>query len=73
MAAARDLNARLFAHAGEGLFGDAVHADQELVVVESMKMESPVAAPRAGVVEAVLVAEGEAVQEGQALLLVKTA
>lgn len=45
--------------------GDAVDADQTLVVMESMKMEIPVVAPRAGTVRRVLVAEGEAVAEGQ--------
>ena len=45
--------------------GDAVAADQTLVVMESMKMEIPVVAPRAGTVRRVLVAEGEAVAEGQ--------
>ncbi|WP_374666880.1 acetyl-CoA carboxylase biotin carboxyl carrier protein subunit [Ramlibacter sp.] len=45
--------------------GDAVEADQTLVVMESMKMEIPVVAPRAGTVRRVLVAEGEAVAEGQ--------
>ena len=45
--------------------GDTVEADQTLVVMESMKMEIPVVAPRAGTVRRVLVAEGEAVAEGQ--------
>ena len=36
--------------------GDQVAVDDELVVLESMKMEIPVVAPRAGVVTAVHVA-----------------
>ena len=42
--------------------GDAVLAGQTLVVAEAMKMETAVTAPRAGVVEAVYVREGDAVQ-----------
>jgi len=48
--------------------GDAVSADQELVVLESMKMEHPIAAGAPGVVVDVLVAEGETVETGQALV-----
>ena len=49
--------------------GDAVGAEQTLLIVESMKMEIPVAAPRAGTVRQLLVAEGEAVTEGQDVLV----
>lgn len=49
--------------------GDKVEADQELVILESMKMEIPALAPCAGVVQSLRVAEGEAVSEGQALLV----
>ena len=45
--------------------GDPVSADQTLVILESMKMEIPLTAPRAGVVLELLVAEGESVAEGQ--------
>ena len=44
--------------------GDQVAADDELVVLESMKMEIPVFAPRAGVVTAVHVAANDRVAEG---------
>ena len=47
--------------------GDKVDAEQELMILESMKMEIPALAPGAGVVQSLLVAEGEAVSEGQAL------
>ncbi len=49
--------------------GDAVGAEQTLLIVESMKMEIPVSAPRAGTVRALLVTEGEAVTEGQDVLV----
>lgn len=45
--------------------GTAVEADDTIVILESMKMEIPVAAPRAGRVAKLAVAEGEAVTEGQ--------
>jgi acetyl-CoA carboxylase biotin carboxyl carrier protein len=50
--------------------GDTVSRDQDLVILESMKMEIPACAPRAGVVLEILVAHGDAVQEGQELLLI---
>ena len=48
--------------------GASVQEGQNLLIVESMKMEIPVTAPVAGTVREVLVAEGEAVQDGQWLL-----
>lgn len=50
--------------------GDTVQADQALVILESMKMEIPATAPVAGTVVELLVAEGEAVSEGQDLLVI---
>jgi len=50
--------------------GDVVSADQTLVILESMKMEIPVTAPRAGTVLQVLVQEGEAVAEGQDVVVI---
>jgi len=44
--------------------GDTVAADDPLLVLESMKMEIPLLAPRGGTVTAILVKEGEAVAEG---------
>lgn len=44
--------------------GDRVEADDALIILESMKMEIPLLAPRGGVVREILVAEGEAVAEG---------
>lgn len=44
--------------------GDRVEDGQPLVILESMKMEIPVVAPQAGVVEELLVSEGDQVEEG---------
>ena len=48
--------------------GQQVTQDQELLVLEAMKMESPVYAPCAGTVASILVKQGDAVSEGQALI-----
>jgi acetyl-CoA carboxylase biotin carboxyl carrier protein len=53
--------------------GDSVQADQDLVILESMKMEIPTAATRSGVVRKILVAQGEVVAEGQELVLIELA
>ena len=44
--------------------GDTVDMDDPLIVLESMKMEIPLLAPKAGTVMQILVAEGEAIAEG---------
>ncbi len=48
--------------------GDTVERGQVLVLLEAMKMEIRVSAPRAGVVGQVAVAEGQAVERGQVLV-----
>ncbi|CAG0909188.1 unnamed protein product [Cyprideis torosa] len=48
--------------------GEMVFRGQELIILESMKMESAVAAPIDGVVEAVNVASGDAVETGSELI-----
>ena len=45
--------------------GDAVQEDDTIVLLESMKMEIPVTAPRPGKVASIDVKEGQAVAEGQ--------
>ena len=44
--------------------GEAVAAEDSLMLLESMKMEIPVAAPESGKLIEILVAEGETVTEG---------
>lgn len=48
--------------------GQAVAAETELLILESMKMEIPVVAPAAGVVVSLRVAEGDVVQQGDVLV-----
>jgi biotin carboxyl carrier protein len=50
--------------------GDAVAAGQTMVVLEAMKMENELGAPRAGRIAEVRCAEGTAVEAGQDLVVV---
>ncbi|MDD2273670.1 MAG: biotin/lipoyl-binding protein [Desulfuromonadaceae bacterium] len=48
--------------------GDIVAFNQVVIVLDAMKMETPISAPIAGTVRTVLVKEGDAVEEGSSLL-----
>ena len=48
--------------------GDTVAEDDEILILESMKMEIPVLAEHAGLVEEIFVEVGTVVQEGDALV-----
>ncbi|MBT3638869.1 MAG: acetyl-CoA carboxylase biotin carboxyl carrier protein subunit, partial [Acidiferrobacteraceae bacterium] len=48
--------------------GDVVKAGQELGVIEAMKMENVIRAPRDGTVAAVHVRDGEVLEVDQAIL-----
>jgi glutaconyl-CoA decarboxylase len=48
--------------------GDIVSTGDTLLVLEAMKMESPVASPRDGTIAEVKVSSGEAVKAGQPLV-----
>ena len=50
--------------------GDAVAEGEEILVLESMKMEIPVESPCAGRIAEIRVCEGDAVQEGSVLAVV---
>ena len=51
--------------------GDRVGAGDPVIVLESMKMEIPVEAPRAGIVKEIKVAEGQTVQEGDTVAVLE--
>lgn len=51
--------------------GDVVALNQTVMVLDAMKMETPVHAPVAGTVRTVLVKEGDAVDEGTALVQIE--
>lgn len=48
--------------------GDTVAADQDVLILESMKMEIPVMAERGGVVKSVKVKEGDFVNDGDVVV-----
>lgn len=49
--------------------GAAVEEDDTLMILESMKMEIPISAPEDGTVKSIALAEGDAVVEGQLVLV----
>jgi biotin carboxyl carrier protein len=62
-----DLNAKVWKV--EVSIGDTVDAEATLIILESMKTEIPIDAPKGGRVKAILVNEGDAVEEGQTVAI----
>ena len=52
--------------------GDAIKSGQEVIVIESMKMEIPVVSNLSGSVVSIFVVEGEMVDEDQKLIEINT-
>jgi acetyl-CoA carboxylase biotin carboxyl carrier protein len=52
--------------------GARFDAGQELLVMESMKMEIPIVADDAGIVVQIFVAEGDSVTQGQKLIVLES-
>jgi biotin carboxyl carrier protein len=50
--------------------GQAVNQGDKVVIIEAMKMKTPMVAPRAGKVTAIHVKPGDGVEAGQALLTI---
>jgi biotin carboxyl carrier protein len=50
--------------------GETVQAGQGIVVVEAMKMQNEVRAPKSGILERLLVTENQAVSTGELLAVV---
>ncbi|RTZ98081.1 MAG: acetyl-CoA carboxylase biotin carboxyl carrier protein subunit [Deltaproteobacteria bacterium] len=51
--------------------GDTVIADQEVLTLEAMKMEMPIASTAAGTVAEIKCGKGDAVQGGDLLVVIK--
>jgi len=51
--------------------GEAVEEDQDIVILESMKMEIPIPAEDDGVVKEIKVAEGDFVNEGDVIAIIE--
>lgn len=49
--------------------GDTVKADQELIIMEAMKMHNPILSSGDGVIKQILVKPGDAVQTGNVLIV----
>ena len=50
--------------------GDSVAADDEMVIIESMKMHIPVTAPGAGSVQEMRVSEGDQITEDDVVAII---
>jgi len=50
--------------------GDSIELKQGLMVVEAMKMQNEIRSPKSGIVERMLVAEGQAVNTGEVLAII---
>lgn len=51
--------------------GDNVEEDQDIIILESMKMEIPIGAEEAGTVKEIKVAEGDFVNEGDVIAIIE--
>ena len=51
--------------------GDSVEEDDELVIIEALKMENPVYAPADGTIKEIKVAKGDVVEEDDILIILE--
>lgn len=51
--------------------GEDVYEGQSLIILESMKMETDITAPNAGIIDTIQVSEGSSVNSGDVLLSIK--
>lgn len=51
--------------------GDSVHEDDEVAVIEAMKMEMPILAYSDGTVKEIKIAKGDSVEADQVLMIIE--
>lgn len=51
--------------------GETINEEQDVVILESMKMEIPIASEVTGEIQEILVSEGDFVNEGDTIAIVK--
>ena len=51
--------------------GDKVNEGQEIIILESMKMEIPIISDIPGIVKSILVEEGDTIDEDQIAIIIK--
>lgn len=51
--------------------GDAIAEDDEVIILEALKMENPIFAPEDGVVKEIVAKEGQQVAEGDVLIVLE--
>ena len=51
--------------------GDKINEGQEVIILESMKMEIPIISDTTGIVESILLEEGDTVNEDQIVIIIK--
>ncbi len=51
--------------------GQSVEEDDAVIILESMKMEIPVTAPKDGKLKEIMVEEGEAIPEGETVAMIE--
>lgn len=56
----------------EAKVGDHLDTEQDILILESMKMEIPVGAPKAGRLAEILVGEGDPVEENAIVAIIES-
>ena len=51
--------------------GDSIHEEDEVAVIEAMKMEMPILTDTDGIVKEIKVAKGESVEADQVLMIIE--